>query len=132
VLPRLVAAPWTALHKSVKSAGTSPADEVLHGIRIGAKRARYAAEVAALVIGKPAARFAEAVAGLQEVLGDHQDACVRRTWLRDVATDLTPSAALVAGQLIAVAQADADERRAAWPKAWKLANEGRLRTWLTR
>jgi CHAD domain-containing protein len=131
VLPHLAAAPWSALRKSVKRAGSTPEDDALHGIRIKAKRARYAADVAALVVGKPATRFAEAVAGVQEVLGEHQDACVRRAWLRENAVGLTPAAALVAGQLIATAQTDADDRRAAWPKAWKHANEGRLRTWLT-
>lgn len=132
LLPRLAAKPWDALAKAVKKAGNDPADEVLHAIRIRAKRARYAADVAALVIGKPAARFADAVAGVQEVLGDHQDACVRRAWLRGASSALTPEAALVAGQLVAAATAAADQARDAFPEAWKRANAGRLRTWLSR
>jgi CHAD domain-containing protein len=131
VLPALARKPWIALAKAAKRAGDAAPDDELHGIRIRAKRARYAADVAALVLGKPAARFADAVAGVQEVLGDHQDACVLRAWLRDAATDLEPAAALATGQLIAMAGARADDRRAAWPEAWKHANKGRLRTWLT-
>lgn len=131
VVPKLVERPWRALRKSVANAGAAPTDAVLHGIRIRAKRARYAADVAALVLGKPAVRFADAIAGVQEVLGDHQDACVLRAWLREQATDLEPAAALAAGQLIATAGARADDRRAAWPEAWHRADKGRIRTWLT-
>jgi CHAD domain-containing protein len=131
-LPALAERTWRALAKAVKKAGDDPEDDVLHAIRIHAKRARYAADVAALVVGKPAARFAEAVAGVQEVLGEHQDACVRRAWLREIAPTLTPHAALVAGQLIASAQSAADGGRREWRKAWKQANEGRLREWLSR
>lgn len=131
VLPQLARTQWTALAKAVKRAGREPDDVVLHGIRIRAKRARYAADVAALVVGKPAIRFSEAVEGVQEVLGEHQDACVRRAWLRDVASSLTPEGALVAGQLIAMSTNEADRRREEWPDAWKQANEGRLRSWLT-
>jgi CHAD domain-containing protein len=131
VLPALVDKPWRALAKAASHVEDDAPDEVLHRIRIRAKRARYAADVAALVLGKPAARFAEAVAGVQEVLGDHQDACVLRAWLRDAAVDLEPGAALAAGQLLAMASARADDRRAAWSKAWAHANKGRLRTWLT-
>jgi CHAD domain-containing protein len=131
VLPTLASRPWRALAKSVRRAGREPEDAVLHGIRIRAKRARYAADVAALVVGKPATRFAGAVAAVQDVLGAHQDACVRRAWLRAAALAASPDSALVAGQLIAMADADADARRADWHKAWKTANEGRLRAWLT-
>jgi CHAD domain-containing protein len=131
VLPRLAAGPWRKLAKAVKRAGSSPEDEVLHGIRIRAKRARYAADVAALVVGKPAARFADAVADVQEVLGAHQDACVRRDWLRGAAADVPADSALVAGELIALANIDAQRQRDEWRGAWKKANKGRLRAWLT-
>jgi CHAD domain-containing protein len=131
-LPLLVAEPWQKLAKAAKNAGRDPDDVVLHGIRIRAKRARYAADVAALVVGKPAARFATAVAGVQEVLGEHQDACIRRAWLRDNAGALSPGAALVAGQLVARAERTAEEGRREWERAWKQAGEGRLRTWLNR
>jgi CHAD domain-containing protein len=130
VLPALASAPWQKLAKAVKGAGSSPADEVLHAIRIRAKRARYAADVAALVVGKPAARFAAAVADVQEVLGQHQDACVRREWLRTAGTEVPAASALVAGQLVAMATAESEQRRLEWRQAWKKANEGRLRAWL--
>jgi CHAD domain-containing protein len=132
VLPRLAAAPWRALAKAVKRAGDDPPDETLHRIRIRAKRARYAADVAALVVGKPAARFASAVAEVQEVLGDHQDACVRGAWLRRAGADVAPASAVVAGRLVELARADGDRARAEWPRVWKAASAGELRTWLSR
>lgn len=131
VVPVLVDKPWRALAKAAKRADRDASDDVLHGIRIHAKRARYAADVAALVFGKPASRFADAVAGVQEVLGDHHDACVLRSWLREASADLDAAAALAAGQLLAMAAARADDRRTAWPEAWEHASKGRLRTWLT-
>lgn len=131
VVPGLVARRWSSLAKAAKAGGPDADDEVLHDIRIRAKRCRYAADVAALVIGKPAARFAEAISEVQEVLGDHHDACVTSSWLRSAAVGADAPTALVAGQLIARASANAEDRRRAWPDAWKAASKGRLRTWLT-
>ena len=58
----------------------------LHETRKAAKRARYAAEVAAPVGGKPAARLAGRMEAVQEVLGEHQDSVTARGLLRDLAT----------------------------------------------
>src|SRR5262245_18991170 len=52
--PPLVAKAWRKLKKAVKRAGATPTDESLHRIRVRAKRARYAAEAAEPVVGKPA------------------------------------------------------------------------------
>ncbi len=57
-------------------------DGPLHDVRKAAKRARYAAEVAAPAVGRPAERFVEAMTELQETLGVHQDAVVTRSALR--------------------------------------------------
>lgn len=130
VLPALAAEPWRALAKSAGRVTRRTPDRQLHAIRIRAKRARYAAEVAALVVGKPAQRLADAVAEVQDVLGEHQDAVVAQTWLRRQAL-LAPSAvAMVAGQLMEVERAEASKRRAAFPAVWERANRGRLRGWL--
>jgi CHAD domain-containing protein len=126
VLARLVQRPWKRLERAVKGLGDDPPDEDLHQVRILAKRCRYAAEAAAGVAGKPAARLGKAVADLQGVLGDHQDAVVAEGWLR--ANSRT--AALVAGELIAVQRLQAAACRAAWPAAWKRASRKRLRKWM--
>jgi CHAD domain-containing protein len=130
--PALARRPWRKLAKAVTRVGADPSDETLHAIRKRAKRARYAAEMSALVVGEPATRFAKALAGVQEVLGEHQDACVQRTWLRENVGALSPRAALLAGQLVARADHDAAESRDAWRHAWSRADRERLHAWLSR
>jgi len=130
IMPPLVARPWKKLRKEVRKAGDDPPDEQLHQIRIRAKRARYAAEAVEPVIGKPAEAFADAIADLQSVLGDHQDAVVGEAWLRQAAEGARRDVALVAGQLIAAERASAADTRGRWRKVWKAANRKQLRAWL--
>jgi CHAD domain-containing protein len=130
VMPPLVARPWKKLRKAVRKAGGDPADDQLHQIRIRAKRARYAAEAVEPVIGKPAEDFADAVADLQSVLGDHQDAVVGEAWLREAAGAARRDVALVAGMLIAAERASAADTRDHWRQVWKAANRKKLRAWL--
>jgi CHAD domain-containing protein len=129
VLPELVRGPFTHVRRAVESLDRDPPDEALHQVRIRAKRARYAAEAAAPVAGKPARALAKALADVQSVLGDHQDAVVAEDWLRRI--DGGRSVALVAGQLVARQQAEAAEARRAWPAAWKQAEAKKLRAWLS-
>ncbi len=130
VFPSLVARPWKHLSKRVESLAVDPADEELHEVRILAKRCRYAAEAAARVVGKPARAWAKRLAEVQTVLGDHQDAVVAETWLREAAARAPAGQALVAGALIALQRAEAAAYRAAWPKAWKAASSKKLRAWI--
>ncbi|HEV3503920.1 MAG TPA: CHAD domain-containing protein, partial [Actinomycetes bacterium] len=131
VMPPLVRRPWKRLRKEVRKAGDNPPDEVLHRIRIRAKRARYAAEAVEPVFGKPAEDFADAVADIQSVLGDHQDAVVGEAWLREAARAARRDVALVAGMLIAAERAAAAETRDRWRSVWKAADRKKLRAWLT-
>lgn len=131
-LPQLVRGPWKKLRRAVEGTVDDPSDEALHRVRIRAKRCRYAAEVAAIAVGKPARKLAQAVAELQEVLGEHHDVVVAEAWLRDAAVEASSEEALVAGQLLAVQRADADAARRAWPAAWEAARAKKLRAWLKR
>jgi CHAD domain-containing protein len=131
VTPPLVAKPWKRLRKEVRGAGDDPPDGALHQIRIRAKRARYAAEAVEPVFGKPAKAFAAAIADLQGVLGDHQDAVVAEAWLREAAASARRDVALVAGLLIAAERASAADTRARWRDVWKAAKRKSLRAWLT-
>ncbi len=126
----LVAKPWRKLRDDVHDLADDPPDEDLHAVRIRAKRARYAAEAVAPAVGKDAKRFAAAVEGVQEVLGDHQDAVVAGQWLRDHVPTDDGGAAFVAGQLVAVEAAAADESRARWTDAWYAARRKSLRRWM--
>ncbi|MGI9118697.1 MAG: CHAD domain-containing protein [Acidimicrobiales bacterium] len=131
VLPALVRKPWKRLRRAVKAIDAEGSDDELHQVRIRAKRCRYAAEVAALAVGKPARKLAGAVADLQEVLGDHHDAVVAEAWLRAAVPELTSAEALVAGQLIAGQREVAAASRRKWPETWARANRRKLRSWLT-
>jgi CHAD domain-containing protein len=129
-VPPLVAAPWRKLRKAVEALPDEPAPEELHRVRILAKRARYAAEAAAPVAGKKATAFAAALAGLQTVLGDHQDAMVAEAWLRAAAEGADPAVSLAAGELIAIQLADAAACRSQWRRAWTKTADKKLRSWL--
>ncbi|MGH8998994.1 MAG: CHAD domain-containing protein, partial [Acidimicrobiia bacterium] len=129
-LPPLVRKPWRKLRRAVEALGAEPSDAELHRVRILAKRARYAAEAAAPVMGRQASAFAGAVARLQTVLGDHQDACVAETWLRRHVPAARPAEAMLVGQLIGLQRAEAAQCRAAWPAVWKAARKKSLRDWM--
>ena len=130
VVPGLVAKPWRKLRKAVDALPADPPDSDLHQIRILAKRTRYAAEAAAPLVGKKAKAFASAVADLQEILGDHQDAVVAEAWLRGAVEGADAAVSLAAGELIAVQMAQAAEGRRLWRKAWKKASAEKLRSWM--
>jgi len=129
VLPRLAAKPWRRLERAVEALGSDPPDADLHQVRILAKRSRYAAEAVAQAAGPVAAEFARAVAGVQDVLGDHHDAVVAAQWLRDAAAR-HPGVAFAAGSLAALEDADAKRLRRQWRAAWRAASRKRLRSWM--
>jgi CHAD domain-containing protein len=130
VLPRLVRRPWRHLLRAATGLGDDPPDEALHEVRIQAKRLRYAAEAAEPVIGNPARRLAAAVAEVQGVLGDMQDAVVAEAWLRQAGSSGSAGQALVAGILIARQRDQQAACREAWIKPWQEASRKRLRRWL--
>ena len=85
VLPPLVDKAYRRLARQVKQLRIEGPAEEWHTARIAAKRARYAADAVADIFGKPAKDLAEALAGVTEVLGEHQDACVAQDVLREMA-----------------------------------------------
>lgn len=131
VMPALARGPARALRKAVKRAGDDPPDEVLHAIRIRAKRARYAAEAVAPAVGKEATRYAELAAELQGLLGEHQDAVVAGTWLREwAASSASADAAFAAGTIAGLERAEAADLRRGWRKVWRRLNDPKLRRWM--
>jgi CHAD domain-containing protein len=132
VLPALAAEPWHRLRRAVDGLSDEPADEDLHKVRIRAKRARYAAELASLSVGKPARRFAKAIAGLQDVLGALNDATVSEAWLRSAVADVPPGPAAVALELAQTERDHADRLHREWGVAWKALDAKGLRAWLRR
>jgi len=131
ILSQLARRPWKHLAAAVAALADNPSDLALHGVRIRAKRARYAAEAVVPAFGKPARAFARAVTELQDVLGEHQDAIVAAEWLRRAAAGTADeSTGFAAGQLAAIEYRQAERARRAWPKAWRRASRKQLRSWM--
>jgi CHAD domain-containing protein len=114
---------WTlqrAHRKLHRTFGKNPPDDELHELRIYGKRARYAAEL--LHERGDIGTFLEALAGLQEVLGDHQDACVLEDRLRELVDEVNdPHAGIAAGRVIQGCRERRVAARAAYPDAWRRA-----------
>lgn len=130
VLGTLAAEPWHRLRAAVDDLGADPTDDELHRVRIRAKRARYAAELASLSAGKGARRFAKAVAALQDVLGARNDAIVTEEWLRHAAGEVPPAPAAVALRLAEVERAAASEADRGWAESWQAVTAKGLRSWM--
>jgi CHAD domain-containing protein len=128
--PKLVELPraeFRKLRRAVKEAGDDPADEVLHALRIRAKRVRYTAELVQPSLrrtqaGKAVKQLLTATAALQEVLGDHQDACVAEARIRELLDGFGESidahVVFVAGRLVERKHTKAEANRGEWRAAW--------------
>jgi CHAD domain-containing protein len=89
------------LRKAISLVGPSPSDAQLHKVRIKAKRARYAAELARCAVGKPAIRFMKAAQAVQDALGVHQDAIQAELHVRQFLKYSTSvRAGFVAGRMV--------------------------------
>ena len=122
-LVELVATEYRRLSKAVRAAGEDPSDEVLHALRIRGKRLRYTSELAATSGHKPVRKLVESTVALQDVLGEHQDACVAQhrvmLLLDDLGGIVDVSVAFVAGRLVEREEVSRMATRQAWPAAWQ-------------
>jgi CHAD domain-containing protein len=130
VLPLLVARPWRRLRKAVRRLDDAPGDAALHDVRIRAKRARYAAEAVRPVVGAPAARLAARLGGLQDALGELNDAVVITARLEALTPMLTSAAGFTAGRVSGILTERALEHRSAWQAAWKRVDRPAVTAWL--
>jgi len=120
-LPAVAARQFKKLRKAVKVLLKDPSDMGLHAVRIRVKRARYAAELAQPIVGRPAERFVARTKKLQDVLGEYQDAVVAEERLGSLVGGARRNpVALLAGRLVKqqrarrqAAQMDFFEQ---WPK----------------
>ncbi|SFM95593.1 CHAD domain-containing protein [Pseudonocardia ammonioxydans] len=132
-LIELVRAEAAKLTKAVHRAGPNPPDMTLHDLRIRTKRLRYTGELvepamrdadgARTTESKRVRKMLVAAAGLQEVLGDHQDACVAEHRIRALLDELgaAPDAheVFVGGRLVERERARAEVLRGQWWDAWE-------------
>lgn len=130
VLPELVGRQLRAVAEAVDRLPATPDDDALHRVRKKAKRARYAAEAAAPVCGRPAARLGRKLARVQDVLGARQDAVVAESWLRRAALDATPDQALAAGMLVVHQRREVAAVDRRWRATWKAATTPKATRWL--
>jgi CHAD domain-containing protein len=132
VLPGLVGSVWQHLAKRASKLRVDDPDVSWHKARILAKRARYAAEVAAVALGKPAKVTAAAAAELQEILGEHQDAAVAADRVLALAP-LAPrdlSLAITCGRLAERERAHVHQSRRTFGGVWKDARRQRSTGWM--
>ncbi|MDP9984744.1 CHAD domain-containing protein [Pseudarthrobacter oxydans] len=125
VIPDMVQRDVKRLRMAVGEAKRHPAGTgdhpALHEARKDGKRLRYAAEAAAPVNPKQAARLAAAAQGVQKVLGDHQDSVVTRELLRRLGAEafVLGENGFSYGRLHALEQAVALEAEARFHREWK-------------
>jgi CHAD domain-containing protein len=137
-LPELVRRPWREFAfggngvPGAEQLDAGAADEQWHAARINGKRARYAVDAVAGVLGGEAAVLATSLAAVQDLLGEHQDAAVAAdTWLAIANADPDDHAlAVTAGRLYERERAAVRAARAGFPAAWRKASRRRLTQWL--
>lgn len=116
----LAAREFKKLRKSIRRAGAAPDSATVHDIRIKTKRARYVADLAEPMIGKPAARFIKQARVVQDILGMHQDALLAEAHVQAFLKHSTGvRAAFVAGRMVERQQARRKQARTEMRKLWK-------------
>ncbi|WP_236794254.1 CYTH and CHAD domain-containing protein [Amycolatopsis sp. GM8] len=123
VIPKALAAVVSTVDTRVRAVDAAPPgadrDELVHRVRKAAKRLRYAAE-AARPLNRSAAHAALArFIGLQDLLGEYQDAVVARAQLRELAADSGDG--FVFGVLYQREREIADAQVARLDHAWRQA-----------
>jgi CHAD domain-containing protein len=103
-------------------------DVALHTARKAAKRARYAAESARPVLGKPARRHRKRLTEIQRLLGEHQDSVMCRLEILRLSRAARSAGedTFAYGALHQVERDRAAAVEAALPHAWRRADRGPL------
>lgn len=130
VLPALAHHAFARLRTHVRRLPKHPTDVHLHDLRIQAKKARYAADVALPVVGKRARRYTKAVGRLQDVLGDLHDAVVAEGWLRAAVGEVDGPTTFVLGSLAEVQRQEQRVLRRRWRRAWDDVDDVTLTRWM--
>ena len=118
------------LRKAVRALGKQPTDAALHATRIRGKRARYAAELAELAVGKRASNFVRKAKAFQDVVGDHQDAVVAEEKIRALLARAGGThTGFAAGRLVELQRARRQAKRAAFPSVWSDLNRSGRQAW---
>jgi CHAD domain-containing protein len=136
VLPDALARAYRRTRRRIRQASKAPAgprrDTALHEARKAAKRARYAAEAVAPVLGKDARRFAKRMKKVQSVLGEQHDDVTAREVARviGVQAHLAGENAFTFGLLNERAHQNALHHEDQAGQAWKRAARPTSVKWL--
>ena len=129
-LEALAAKEFDKLRRAAAKLRGSPTDAEIHRMRIHAKRARYAAELAEPVVGKPARRFIASAKKFQDIVGAHQDAVVAGERIRSVLDrSKSTETAFVAGQLLERTSRRRRTARRKLPRAWERLERRGRKSW---
>jgi len=115
-LRRLAERELNRLRSAYEELGSDPPDEEFHALRIKAKHARYAVELAARAEGRPLTSLLDALRELQDVIGAHQDAVVAERRVRALAGQ---DSALAAGRIVELQRRRRLEARARVPELYR-------------
>ncbi len=126
---RLATRAKTVLANESELPGGAPDDE-WHQVRIAAKRARYAGEAVAPVLGEQAEEFARQMERITEVLGEHQDAADAGRAIRALVANVDPHASFTLGVLFAAERERVIATRREFAKLWPKVSRRKWRRWL--
>jgi triphosphatase len=125
--PGLLRRPYRKVRKLGDALTEESSGEEFHELRKKGKRLRYALEFLSEIYGKPIKEFVEPLKDLQDVLGDHQDAEVATSHLRELGTTrgrgrrLPPETVFVMGGISHRYELRARELGAEYPEAYRKA-----------
>ncbi|MFN8585604.1 MAG: CHAD domain-containing protein [Dehalococcoidia bacterium] len=101
-------------HLTPRSAPTE-----FHAVRIRGKRLRYSLDFTGQLVGRPAVRAERQLRRIQDLLGEHQDADLARSWYHDLARDganrLPPDTLFLMGRLAEQQGVRMTQLRRRWP-----------------
>lgn len=131
-LAELAAREFRKLRRAVNALEASSTDEEWHELRIKAKRARYAAELAEGSVGKLATRFLRQIKKLQDLLGSHQDSSVAESRLRELLhNSRSIKSAFTVGQIVERLRSRRDQLRTQFPDVWRKVKKRGKEAWAT-
>ena len=135
-LPPLVLGAWDRLERRATDLSSTSSEDDYHRTRIAAKRARYAAELAARVLGGARAagakRLATRLADVQDQLGTLQDAAVAEATMRaTLAGRSDPAYAFEIGRMVERQGHLAADARRDFFDTWADLRRRRWRKWAT-
>ncbi|UCE64071.1 MAG: CYTH and CHAD domain-containing protein [Nitrospirota bacterium] len=119
-LQEISANQYRKLRRCVQKWDKNCSNEDLHQIRIRAKRARYAAELAEHSMGKPASQFIRQIKKFQDLLGSHQDAVITEQRLRELLrSSKSVEAGFSVGQIVERLRKRREQVRNQFSACWK-------------